>query len=105
MSLECYIGPEANLLDNTKFTDDESLVSAYRKAAAKGILKVMARMDISTLQSYKGAQIFEAVGIADTVIDRVPHDRGDEAGAQGLLTLGNSVALTFREIGFLNSNF
>jgi glutamate synthase (NADPH/NADH) large chain len=59
-----------NLLDNIKFTDDESLVSAYRKASAKGILKVMARMGISTLQSYKGAQIFEAVGIADTVIDR-----------------------------------
>ena len=38
--------------------------------SAKGILKVMAKMGISTLQSYKGAQIFEAVGLADEVIER-----------------------------------
>jgi glutamate synthase (NADPH/NADH) len=42
----------------------------YRKAAAKGLLKVMAKMGISTLQSYKGAQVFEAVGLADEVVDR-----------------------------------
>ncbi len=34
------------------------------------MLKVMAKMGISTLQSYKGAQIFEAVGLRDEVIDR-----------------------------------
>ncbi|MGI9322843.1 MAG: glutamate synthase central domain-containing protein, partial [Pseudomonadales bacterium] len=43
----------------------DSLVAAYRKGIAKGMLKVMAKMGISTLQSYKGAQIFEAVGLAD----------------------------------------
>ena len=43
---------------------------AYRKGVAKGMLKVMAKMGISTLQSYKGAQIFEAVGLRDEVIDR-----------------------------------
>ena len=42
----------------------------YRKGVAKGMLKVMAKMGISTLQSYKGAQIFEAVGLRDEVIDR-----------------------------------
>jgi glutamate synthase (NADPH/NADH) large chain len=36
----------------------------------KGMLKVMAKMGISTLQSYKGAQIFEAVGLADDIINR-----------------------------------
>jgi glutamate synthase (NADPH/NADH) large chain len=50
--------------------DDEAIVSAYRKGVAKGILKVMAKMGISTLQSYKGAQIFEAVGLADEVINQ-----------------------------------
>ena len=50
--------------------DDSTIVAAYRKAVAKGMLKVMAKMGISTLQSYKGAQIFEAVGIKDEVIDR-----------------------------------
>ena len=43
---------------------------AYRKGVAKGMLKVMAKMGISTLQSYKGAQIFEALGLRDEVIDR-----------------------------------
>ena len=50
--------------------DDEAVVEAYRKGVAKGMLKVMAKMGISTLQSYKGAQIFEAVGLRDEVIDR-----------------------------------
>ena len=49
---------------------DADLVSAYRKSVAKGMLKVMAKMGISTLQSYKGAQIFEALGLADEVIER-----------------------------------
>ena len=48
---------------------DESLVYGYRKAVAKGMLKVFAKMGISTLQSYKGAQIFEAVGLNRAVID------------------------------------
>lgn len=48
----------------------QDVVYNYRKAVAKGILKVMAKMGISTLQSYKGAQIFEAVGLASDVIDQ-----------------------------------
>ncbi|OAD60261.1 Putative glutamate synthase [NADPH] [Eufriesea mexicana] len=36
----------------------------------RGIAKVMAKMGISTLQSYKGAQIFEAVGLSEEVIDK-----------------------------------
>jgi glutamate synthase (NADPH) large chain len=49
---------------------DEAIVNAYRKGVAKGLLKVMGKMGISTLQSYKGAQIFEAVGIDEDVIER-----------------------------------
>ena len=49
---------------------DEKIVAGYRKGVAKGMLKVMAKMGISTLQSYKGAQIFEAVGLAEEVVDR-----------------------------------
>eukprot|EP01083_Nonionella_stella_P014129 39763_1 len=41
----------------------------YRCAVEKGILKVMSKMGISTLQSYKGAQIFEAIGFSRDVID------------------------------------
>jgi glutamate synthase (NADPH) large chain len=49
---------------------DEKIVYAYRKAVGKGLLKIMAKMGISTLQSYKGAQIFEALGLRDEVIDK-----------------------------------
>ncbi|HEY5622531.1 MAG TPA: glutamate synthase central domain-containing protein, partial [Gammaproteobacteria bacterium] len=58
------------LLDAESHPDDWSIVSAYRKGVAKGMLKVMAKMGISTLQSYKGAQIFEALGLADDVVSR-----------------------------------
>jgi len=55
--------------DAAHVRNDTDVVAAYRKASSKGILKVMAKMGISTLQSYKGAQIFEAVGLAPDVID------------------------------------
>jgi len=52
------------------FDTDEKIVLGYRKAVAKGMLKVMAKMGISTLASYKGAQIFEAVGLDRDVVGR-----------------------------------
>ncbi len=57
-------------LEAPHIKSDDDVVYAYRKATAKGILKIMAKMGISTLQSYKGAQIFEAIGLADDVINR-----------------------------------
>jgi glutamate synthase (NADPH/NADH) large chain len=57
------------LLDES-LADHDAMVAAYSKAVAKGMLKVMAKMGISTLQSYKGAQIFEAVGLDSEVVDR-----------------------------------
>lgn len=56
-------------LNDEQFPDDDSIVIGYRKAVAKGMLKVFAKMGISTLQSYKGAQIFEAVGLNSDVIE------------------------------------
>ncbi len=42
----------------------------YVKAAAKGVLKTMSKMGISTVASYTGAQVFEGVGLASAVVDR-----------------------------------
>jgi glutamate synthase domain-containing protein 1 len=53
----------------SEFSDDE-IMTNYRKAVGKGLLKVMSKMGISTLQSYKGAQVFEAVGLADEIVYR-----------------------------------
>jgi glutamate synthase (ferredoxin) len=48
----------------------ERAVRNYIKALNKGILKVMSKMGISTLQSYCGAQIFEAIGLDPAFVDR-----------------------------------
>ena len=58
------------LLNSADITSYEDLIEAYKKGVKKGVLKVMAKIGISTLQSYKGAQIFEAVGLADEIIDK-----------------------------------
>jgi len=58
------------LLDDKKLQNYNDIVEAYKKGSKKGILKVMAKMGISTLQSYKGAQIFEAVGLSDQIINK-----------------------------------
>ena len=50
--------------------DRAQAIRNYVKALNKGILKVMAKMGISTLQSYCGAQIFEAIGLNRDVVDR-----------------------------------
>ncbi|MBW0488414.1 hypothetical protein O181_028129 [Austropuccinia psidii MF-1] len=49
---------------------EHALIENYRHAANNGILKVMSKMGISTLQSYKGAQIFEALGLHQTVVEK-----------------------------------
>jgi glutamate synthase (NADPH/NADH) len=49
---------------------DDQLIFNWRESIDGGILKVMSKMGISTLQSYKGAQIFEALGLDDTVVSR-----------------------------------
>lgn len=51
-------------------TDVAAAQKNYIKALNKGILKVMSKMGISTLQSYRGAQIFEAVGLSSELIER-----------------------------------
>ena len=47
----------------------EAAVKNYIKAVGKGLLKVFSKMGISTLQSYRGAQVFEAIGLNKEVVD------------------------------------
>ncbi len=49
--------------------DRKTALNNYVKAAGKGVLKVMSKMGISTLASYTGAQLFQAVGISEEVLD------------------------------------
>ncbi|CAH8648520.1 unnamed protein product [Schistosoma margrebowiei] len=57
------------LLTSATVVNEEELYSSFITSVERGILKVMAKMGISTLHSYKSAQIFEAVGLAQSVID------------------------------------
>ncbi len=50
--------------------DHKKAIKNYIKAAVKGVVKTMAKMGISTIQSYHGAQIFEAVGLNTGVVDK-----------------------------------
>ena len=49
--------------------DREKALQNYIKAAGKGVLKVMSKMGISTVASYTGAQLFQAIGISQEVLD------------------------------------
>ncbi|MFB6077424.1 MAG: glutamate synthase large subunit [Halarchaeum sp.] len=49
--------------------DDSEAVETYVDALEQGLLKVMSKMGISTVESYRGAQIFEAVGLNDDLVD------------------------------------
>ncbi len=49
--------------------DRNTALSNYVKAAGKGVLKVMSKMGISTLASYTGAQLFQAVGVSEEVLN------------------------------------
>jgi glutamate synthase (ferredoxin) len=51
-------------------TDHKTAIKKYVKAAIKGVVKTMAKMGISTIQSYRGAQIFEAIGLNKQVVDK-----------------------------------
>ena len=59
---------EEGLLDVD--SSEEQIFANYKAGVDAGVLKVMSKMGISTLASYKGAQIFEALGIDNSVIDR-----------------------------------
>ncbi|HEX4595811.1 MAG TPA: glutamate synthase large subunit [Bryobacteraceae bacterium] len=48
----------------------ETALKNYKKAVNKGLLKVFSKMGISTLQSYRGAQVFEAIGLNKSLIER-----------------------------------
>ena len=50
--------------------DHKTAVKHYVKAAAKGVVKTMAKMGVSTIQGYRGAQIFEAIGLNSAVVDK-----------------------------------
>ncbi len=70
----------------------EKAVRNLVKALGKGVLKVMSKMGVSTVASYCGAQIFEAIGLSQEVIDRYFTGTTSKLGGVGLDVLAEEVA-------------
>jgi len=71
--------------------DGDIAVENYVAAVEKGLLKVMSKMGISTIASYRGAQIFEAVGVHRDVIERYFYGTPGRVGGATLETFGTDV--------------
>ncbi|MDL4840598.1 glutamate synthase large subunit [Aquibacillus rhizosphaerae] len=69
------------------------VVGTYIKSATNGVIKVLSKMGISTIQSYRGAQIFEAVGIQPDVIERYFTRTASRLGGIGLSTIAEEVVM------------
>ncbi|MBV8314779.1 MAG: glutamate synthase subunit alpha, partial [Planctomycetaceae bacterium] len=64
--------------------DHAEAVYRYRKAIKKGVVKVMSKMGISTIKSYRGAQIFEAIGLNEAFIEKYFDKTASRIGGVGL---------------------
>ena len=75
---------------------ERTAVRNYIKAAGKGVLKVMSKMGISTIASYTGAQVFEAIGLDQDLVDRYFTGTTSKLGGVGLDVLAEEVARRHR---------
>ncbi|MGH3665266.1 MAG: glutamate synthase central domain-containing protein, partial [Egibacteraceae bacterium] len=91
----------AELADNGRLGRDAASAGeaqeAYRRAVGDGVLKIMSKMGISTLDSYRSAQIFEAVGLGADVVDTALVGTPSTLGGIGLGQLGADVLARHRE--------
>ena len=83
--------------ENLLTTVDHKLACAnFAKAATKGVVKVMSKMGISAVQSYHGAQVFEAVGLRQDIIDHYFTGTASRVGGVGLDVIAEEVLMRHR---------
>ena len=88
-TIEDIISNDMYLLGNM---EPYQAVKNYIKASGKGVLKVMSKMGVSTVASYTGAQIFEAIGLATDLIDEFFTGTVSRLGGIGLEEIAREVA-------------
>jgi len=83
-AIDPYLAYEsiADVVAGPDGADEEEALAAYRGALEDGLLKTMAKMGISTMESYQGAQIFEAVGLDSTFV--AEYFEGTEIRTEGI---------------------
>ena len=89
-----YLAHEAiaELIDQKLLDKDyHTAIDDYNKGIINGIVKIAAKMGISTIQSYQSAQIFEAVGIAQDVVDKYFTNTVSRVGGVGLKEIEEDV--------------
>ncbi len=79
-----------------KDTDHKKAVKNYLKAVTKSVVKTMAKMGISTIQSYCGAQIFEAIGLNHSVVDKYFTGTASQIEGIGIDVVAEEVRLRHR---------
>ncbi|SMO54728.1 glutamate synthase (ferredoxin) [Fodinibius sediminis] len=75
----------------------ERAQKGYNKAVVKGIVKVMSKMGISTIKSYRGAQIFEALGLDKELVDKYFTWTDSRIGGIGLDTIAREAQMRHHE--------
>jgi glutamate synthase (NADPH/NADH) large chain len=76
--------------------DHKTACKNFVKAASKGVIKVMSKMGISAIQSYRGAQVFEALGLRQDVIDHYFTWTASRVGGIGLDVIALEVLMRHR---------
>ncbi|MEX0835374.1 MAG: glutamate synthase large subunit, partial [Nitriliruptor sp.] len=74
----------------------DEAVQNFIDGSTKGVLKIMSKMGISTVASYTGAQVFEAVGLSQDLVDRYFAGTSTKLGGIGLDQIAEEVALRHR---------
>ncbi|MGH3715659.1 MAG: glutamate synthase large subunit, partial [Micromonosporaceae bacterium] len=91
-----YLGFESieDMIATGRLTGIEAskAIRNYVKALGKGVLKIMSKMGISTVASYTGAQVFEAVGLAGRLVQRYFAGTDSRIGGVGLEQIAREVA-------------
>jgi glutamate synthase (NADPH/NADH) large chain len=77
-------------------TSADDAIHRYIKALGKGVLKVMSKMGVSTVASYTGAQIFEALGLSQDLVDDYFTGTVSRLGGVGLDVIAGEVAARHR---------
>ena len=96
-SIEDMIHAEDGLgLHSLGGMDSKKAVKNYIKAAGKGVLKVMSKMGVSTVASYTGAQIFEAIGLSSELVDEFFTGTVSRLGGIGLDEIADEVEMRHR---------
>ncbi len=73
--------------------DPDQAVKNYIRSCGKGVLKVMSKMGVSTVASYTGAQIFEAIGLGEQLVDRYFTGTVSRLGGIGLDEIATAIQM------------